>query len=75
MKVLTHNGLKKALEGKSKDPNSINDKQWEDLDEKALSLIQLSLSKKVLREVIRENSVGSLWLKLEFLYMTKSLSN
>lgn len=42
--VLTHNGLKKALVGKSKKPDSMNDEQWEELDEKTLSSIQLSLS-------------------------------
>ncbi|KAH0765169.1 hypothetical protein KY285_001040 [Solanum tuberosum] len=73
--VLTHNDLKKAFAGKSKKPDSMNAEQWEELDEKTLSSIKLSLSKEVLREVIRETIAASLWLKLESLYMTKSLAN
>ena len=73
--VLTHNGLKKALDGKSKKPTSMTDEKWDDLDEKALSAIQLCLSKEVLREVASENTTVALWAKLESLYMTKSLAN
>ncbi|KAK6791798.1 hypothetical protein RDI58_010879 [Solanum bulbocastanum] len=73
--VLTHNGLKKALAQKSKKPDSMNDEQCEELDEKELSSIQVSLSKEVLWEVFRETTAASLWLKLESLHMTKSLAN
>ncbi|KAF3634247.1 putative lysine-specific demethylase JMJ14-like [Capsicum annuum] len=44
--VLTHNDLNKALDGKSKKPDSMNDEEWEELDEKEISAIQLSLSKE-----------------------------
>ena len=73
--VLTQNGLKKALDGKSKKPINMTDEQWDELDEKALSAIQLCLSKEVLREVANETTAAALWLKLESLYMTKSLAN
>lgn len=73
--VLTQNGLKRALDGKSKKPESMTEEQWQELDEKALSAIQLCLAKEVLREVIHEESAAALWLKLESLYMTKSLAN
>lgn len=73
--VLTQNGLKKALDGKSKKPTSMIDEQWEKLGNKALSAIQLCLSKEVLREVVSETTAAELWLKLESLYMTKSLAN
>ena len=73
--VLTQNGLKKALDGKTKKPASMTDDQWDELDEKALSSIQLCLSKEVLREVVNETTVAGLWLKLETLYMTKNLAN
>ena len=73
--VLTQNGLKKALDGKSKKPASMTDDQWDKLDEKALSSIQLCLSKEVLREVVNETTVAGLWLKLETQYMTKNLAN
>jgi hypothetical protein len=51
-----------------------NDK-WQDIDDRALSTIQLSLSFDVLREVMHEKSVATLWKKLEELYMTKCLAN
>lgn len=73
--VLIQNGLKKALDGKSKKPATMTDDQWDELNEKALSVIQLCLSREVLREVIKEKSAEGIWTKLESLYMTKSLAN
>lgn len=73
--VLVQSGLKKALDGKAKKPESMTDEQWEELDEKALSTNQLCLTKEVLREVIHEETTAELWSKLESLYMTKSLAN
>ncbi|KAE9615339.1 putative RNA-directed DNA polymerase [Lupinus albus] len=73
--VLIQGRLKKALDGKSKKPASMTDDQWDELDEKALSIIQLCLSKEILREVANEETDAALWLKLEALYMTKSLAN
>lgn len=73
--VLIQNGLKKALDGKSKKPATMTEDQWVEIDEKALSVIQLCLSREVLREVIKEKSAESMWTKLESLYMTKSLAN
>jgi hypothetical protein len=73
--VLTQNGLKKALDGKTKKPVSMTDEERDELDEKALSSIQLCLSKEVLREVVNESTAAGLWLKLETLYMTKNLAN
>ncbi|KAE9601143.1 putative RNA-directed DNA polymerase [Lupinus albus] len=73
--VIIQSGLKKTLDGKSKKPASMTDDQWDELDEKTFSTIQLCLSKEVLREVANEETVAALWLKLETLYMTKSLAN
>ncbi|GJS53995.1 retrovirus-related pol polyprotein from transposon TNT 1-94 [Tanacetum coccineum] len=42
---------------------------------KAHSTLLLCLDNKVLREVNKEDSVVGVWLKLETLYMTKSLAN
>ncbi|MCI18063.1 transducin/WD40 repeat-like superfamily protein [Trifolium medium] len=64
--VLTHNGLKKALDGKAKKPISMTEEQWDELDEKALSSIQLCLSKEVLREVVNETTAAGLWLKYSY---------
>uniref|UniRef100_J3N766 Reverse transcriptase zinc-binding domain-containing protein n=1 Tax=Oryza brachyantha TaxID=4533 RepID=J3N766_ORYBR len=70
--ILTQVGVRKALGTR---PDGMTDDKWEDLDQKALSAMQLSLSTDVLREVINETSVFSLWKKLEALYMKKSLAN
>ena len=53
----------------------MTDDKWEDLDEKALSALKLSLSPIVLREVMNAKSAAELLKKLEELYMTKSLAN
>ncbi|GJV20237.1 hypothetical protein Tco_1369257 [Tanacetum coccineum] len=44
-------------------------------NEKALATIQLFLTREVIREVIHETTASLLWLKLESVYMTKSLAN
>ena len=43
--------------------------------DRARSAIILCLGNKALREVARERTTVSMWLKLESLYMTKSLAN
>jgi len=43
--------------------------------EQALSAIQLCLSNEVMRKVIEETTIIGLWIKLETLYMNKSLMN
>ncbi|GKE07634.1 hypothetical protein Tco_1399652, partial [Tanacetum coccineum] len=53
----------------------MSDEDWLELDEKALATIQLFLTREVLREVIHETTAAGLWLKLESLYLTKSLAN
>jgi hypothetical protein len=64
--------VQKALQTQ---PADMTDDKWQDIDERALSAIQLSLSFDVLREVMHEKSAAILWKKLEELYMTKSLAN
>ena len=52
---------------------SATDKQ--DLMESAYSLLILNLADNVLRQVDDENTTAKIWLKLESLYMTNTLSN
>ncbi|KAJ0039675.1 hypothetical protein Pint_26641 [Pistacia integerrima] len=52
MAVLTKEATKKALREKVKKPETITDAEWEDMDEKALSSIQLVLTSDVLREIL-----------------------
>lgn len=73
--ILIQNGIQKALEGKVKKPTTMVEEKWKELDLKALWAIQLCLSNEVLREVAKEDSAASLWLKLESLYMAKSVTN
>ena len=53
----------------------MTDDKWQYIDDRALSVIQPSLSFDILREVMHEKSVSTLWKELEELYMTNSLAN
>ena len=50
-----------------------NDEEWTTIDEKAHSTIMLCLSDDVIIEVVDQETAAALWMKLESLYMTKSL--
>ncbi|MFQ6647442.1 hypothetical protein Gotur_021616 [Gossypium turneri] len=73
MTILVQNGLKKVVTRKK--PENINQTEWEELDEKALSAIQLCLANTILQEVLMEKTSSALWKRLETLYATKSLAN
>jgi len=53
----------------------MTDELWEEHDEKVLSTIQLSLAPQAIREVLDKTTTAGVWLKLETIYMTKSLAN
>ncbi|KAG8486050.1 hypothetical protein CXB51_019370 [Gossypium anomalum] len=71
MAILVQSGLKKVVTEKKLE----NLNCWEELDEKALSAIQLCLPNTILQEVLMEKTSSSLWKRLETLYATKSLAN
>ena len=73
--LLVQQDLLKVLSGKDKLPKSIADDEKEELEMKAHTVIQLCLADEVLREVADEDTAAGLWLKVESLYMTKSLTN
>ena len=78
MKMLAHlgnMGLVKALEGASTLPMTMDDEKKQEVLERAYNTLILSLSDKVSREIMKMKSATEVWLKLEYLYMTKSLSN
>ena len=56
-------------------PEGMTDAEYAQQDEKAHSTILLSLADEVIYEVADEETAATLWLKLESLYMTKSLTN
>ena len=73
--LLVQQGLQDALKGEKDLPKTLSEKEKNDILEKAQSAIILSLGDKALREVSKETSAAAIWLKLEKLYMTKSLAN
>jgi hypothetical protein len=72
---LVQQGVVKALLGKQKKPATISNKEWEEIDARALSVICLCLADDRLFNTISERTIVSLWTKVERLYMTKSLMN
>jgi hypothetical protein len=70
--VLTQLCVRKALQTQ---PANMTDDKWEDLEQKTLSTLQVSLSPDVRRDVPNAKSATELWKKLEEPYMTKSLAN
>jgi len=73
--ILTQHGLKKALLGKEKKPSEMKEETWAELDEKALTTIQLCLADEVLDEFSSEKTAAALWTKLQDHYLKKSLAN
>jgi len=53
----------------------ISDEDWEDMDLKAASTIQLYVTDEVICNVTDEKTATGLWSRLEILYMTKSIFN
>ena len=73
--LLVQQGVLKALMGKSKQPYNITNSEWAKMDERAISAIRLCLADDVLFNMVSETTAAGLWMKLEKLYMTKSLTN
>ena len=73
--LLVQQGVAKALLGKYKQPYTMTNDEWSDLDERALSGIRLCLADDVLFNIVSEKTATGLWTKLEKLYITKFLTN
>ncbi|WKA12955.1 hypothetical protein VitviT2T_030296 [Vitis vinifera] len=73
--LLVQQGLQDALLAEKNLPSTMQENEKAELLEKAHSAIILSLGDTVLRKVAKAKSTAELWLKLESLYMTKSLAN
>lgn len=73
--IIVQQGLVKALKKKEKMSTTLTEKERIEMMEKAQSAIILCLGDKVLREVSKETTAAGMWLKLESLYMAKSLAN
>jgi len=66
--ILSTLGIKDAIYGREVDAE-MTDKKWKEMDDKALSTIQLCLSDATLQEVLSETTTMGLWNKLEETYM------
>jgi len=75
MVVLVQQNLKASLDEKEKRPLRMEEQEWNDIDQKALSTIQLSITNDVLQEVISETTTLELLNKLESLYMKNMVAN
>ena len=73
--ILVQMKIAKVLDAEKPLPATMSDEEKSDIKELAYSKIIVHLSDKVLREVSKETTAAGIWLKLESLYMTKSLSN
>lgn len=67
--LLVQQGYEAALAGEKNLPLTLSDK------DKIHSTLILCLADRILREVSKEKSAAAIWVKLESLYMTKSLAN
>ena len=73
--LLVQQGYYKALLGKDKKLELMSNDDWEEMDLKALAIIRMCLADEVLFNIIGEKTALDLWMKLESLYQTKSITN
>jgi len=73
--ILTQSGLKKALFEKKKKPENMKDETWQELNEKALTTIQLCLADEMLDEFSSMKTASSQWERLQDHYLKNSLVN
>lgn len=71
--LLTQQGMKKSLlETK---PEAMDQDDWEEMQDKAVSTIRLCLSDDITHQVMDLTTCKEMWDKLEKMYMSKSLSS
>jgi hypothetical protein len=73
--LLMQQGVVRALLGKTKQPVTITNDDWDEMDARELSAIHLCLVDDVLFNIVTEKTTIVLWSKLESMYMMKSLTN
>ena len=61
--LLIQQGVAKALLGKSKQPYTVTDDEWSDINNRALSDILLCLVDDVLFNIMSEKTTVGLWTK------------
>ena len=65
-------GLHKTLQEKSTKHAGTSDEDWEEMDLKISSTIQLCLADEVMYNIMDNEKATRLWSRLETLYMTKA---
>ena len=73
--LLVQQGYYKALLGKDKKSELMSNDDWEVMDLKALAIIHMYLTDEVFFNIVGEKMALGLWMKLESLYQTKSITN
>ena len=74
--LLVHKGLEKALKVKDTLPiTTPSDKEKYEIMEKAHNALLLCLGNEDLRGVSEKDTIAKLWLKMESLFISKSLTN
>ena len=73
--LLVQQSMVKALLGKEKQPMTITNDDWVEIDVRALNSIRLCLADDVLFNIVTKMTSVGLWTKLENLYMMNSLTN
>ena len=73
--ILVQQKVTQALQGEKNLPSTMIETKKMEILETTYSIMILHFSDSVLRKCNKETIVAGLWLKLESLYMTKSLIN
>lgn len=73
--VLVQQRLVIALLGIEKRPVDMTEAEWSDIDQRAISSIEMYITDDVLNHVISETTAKGMWDQLEEIYLGKSLSN
>ncbi|WRX09050.1 hypothetical protein QQP08_001537 [Theobroma cacao] len=63
------------LEKEERQPDDMKNVEWAELEQRCVSTIRLCIGDNVFNHVIDEDFALRLWVKLEKIYLTKSLSN
>lgn len=73
--ICSHTKIPRALRGKKKKPEAMNDNDWEELESRACEAIRLNLVDDIVYHLLQIKSPLELWATLEIFYMTKSSTN
>ncbi|KAK4431134.1 hypothetical protein Salat_0875500 [Sesamum alatum] len=71
--LLAQQGILKAL--RPQKPNSLDDEDWEELQQRAVGTIRLCLADEIMYHVMNLKSPGEVWKKLEIKFISKSITN